>query len=356
MKKLSDSVSALKGVGARRQKDLAHLGINSIQDLLTYFPRRLYSSDVVTSPEQLSGLKNKQRVTLKGIATNPTLVFYGYRKSRVNFSVVIGNNPIKVTFFNQPWVKKRVHPQQTILISGYFDKFSQSVKSPRINSTVVYPASKEVRQATIKRLIKEAYGEYHNLIKTYVPPLIQHHYRLETEQTMIHDMHFPKDRRAEQLARRTAKFNEFFLFEMRLQVMKQIEDRHRGVQIHYQADKIGTFINRLPYQLTAAQRKVIGEIDHDLSRPVQMNRLLQGDVGSGKTIVAAIAIYATITAGYQAALMAPTEILAEQHANNFVKVFQGLGINIALLTGDTKPAARRELLPRLANEIGRAHV
>ena len=353
MKSLSDSVGNLSGVGPKRQRGLAHLGIDSIEDLLTDFPFRYDDF----RPQNLSDVKNNSKVTLKGrIVVNPIVKYFGYRKSRLNFNLLVNGNSVRVTFFNQPWLKKRLRKNQLVFIYGLYNPYRVSLNGIRVLSgyqthqlNAIYSSSPSIHQSTVRKLIYDAYQQYRGLIKTYLPFDIKDKYRLEPERQMIHDMHFPADHQAEYLARRTAKFNEFFLFQMRMQSMRQLEKRHHGVQIHYSANKIRKFINRLPYELTPAQRKVIGEIDYDLTRPVQMNRLLQGDVGSGKTIVAAIAIYATITAGYQAALMAPTEILAEQHANNFAQIFKKLGIRIALLTGDTKEAARKELLPRLAN-------
>ena len=353
MKKLSDPVSVLGGVGPKRQQALAHLGINSILDLLLDFP--VSYNDF--RPRKLSTVANGSKVTLKGtVVGEPRLNYYGYHKSRLNFRIISDHNLIRVTFFNRPWLKRRLSAQRSVLVYGTFNRFQQSLNGIRLlnqthsrNLEGIYRSSHSIHQSTIQHLVKSAYQKYHQLIYSYVPRQIIQHYKLEPELTVVHDLHFPKSDRDRRLALRTAKFNEFFLFQMRLQIMKKIEDQHRGVQIHYRADLIHRLIKSLPYQLTAAQRKVIGEIDYDLSRPVQMNRLLQGDVGSGKTIVAAIAIYATITAGYQAALMAPTEILAKQHANNFFRIFSKLGINVALLTGSTKLSARKELLPRLAD-------
>lgn len=353
MKSLNDSVVKLPGVGSKRQKGLAHLEIDTIEDLLTYFPFRYNDF----KPRKLAEVRNHAKVTLAGrVVLDPVVKYFGYRRSRLTFNLLVDGDSVQVTFFNQPWLKKRLKRNRLVFIYGVYDAYRISLtgikllsnhQSQRLNA--VYSSNRGIHQSTIKKLIYEAYQQYSGLIKTYLPFEVQSKYRLESERRMIHDMHFPASHQAEYLARRTAKFNEFFLFQMRMQSMRQVEKRHRGVQIRYSADRVRKFISRLPYRLTPAQRKVVGEIDYDLTRPVQMNRLLQGDVGSGKTIVAAIAIYATVTAGYQAALMAPTEILAEQHANNFFRIFRRLGVRIALLTGDTKESARRELLPRLAN-------
>ena len=145
-------------------------------------------------------------------------------------------------------------------------------------------------------------------------------------------------------ARRTATYEEFFLFQLRLQAIRRAHRQEDGTRILYHNDELKEFISQLPFELTNAQKKVVNEICRDLRQPIQMNRLLQGDVGSGKTIVAAIAIYATISAGYQAALMAPTEILATQHAEKLAKVFAGTHVHVGLLTGSLTAKQHRELV------------
>lgn len=213
----------------------------------------------------------------------------------------------------------------------------------------IYPASKSIRQSTIRNLVEAAWAKYHDDIQTVLPAPVRTRYKLLDRQTMIHDMHFPEGNSDANAAKRTAKFEEFFLFQMRLQLVKQADRIESGLAIDYNIDQLNALIKTLPFELTGAQKRVVNEICADLKRPTHMNRLLQGDVGSGKTIVAALAIYATITAGFQAALMAPTEILAEQHAENLQNVFEGFPVNIVLLTGSTKASVRKHILPQIKN-------
>ncbi len=352
MTSLSDSVGVLKGVGQKRLVALNKLGINTINDLLTYFPRRYDDLSIKNPSTAVDG----QRVTVKGMVIAPPMVtFFGRKKSRLIFRLKIDQNIYTVSFFNQPWLKNEVQPNDELIVFGTYNQSRNQIQGMKIlkndasNSfDSIYPANKEVKQNTIKQLIKLAFEGYHDLLTDILPTDLRQRYRLESFHDTIQNIHFPTSPKAAQRAFRTAKFMEFFLFAMRVQVLKQAHRKpNPKAGIHYEQKVVDRFKKSLPFQLTSAQSKVVSEILADLQRPIQMNRLLQGDVGSGKTVVAAVAILATISAGKQAAIMAPTEILAEQHANNFAKMFADFNINIALLTGDTSSAARRSMMPRI---------
>lgn len=351
LKDLNDSVSVLKGVGPKKVEALDELGIDTIYDLLTYYPFRYDDFQV----KDLSQIEDQEKVTIKGkIAADPVVAHFGRKRNLLNIRLLVDNDVVKVTFFNQPWLKKQLPVGKEVLIYGRFDKAKASLSGIKILSSVdgnemnpIYPANKHIRQKTISDLVKLAFDEYKDVIDDVIPEDIIAKYKLESQKQVIQDMHFPNDTKDAYLARRTAKFNEFFLFQMRLQALKSQEQKDAGLAIKFNQADMDAFINQLPFSLTNAQQRVVNEIQNDLSSTRQMNRLLQGDVGSGKTIVAALAILACIDGGYQAALMAPTEILAEQHANKLATLFKDTKVNVALLTGDTKPAARKELLPRI---------
>ncbi|GHP12844.1 ATP-dependent DNA helicase RecG [Lentilactobacillus fungorum] len=354
MRSLGDSVAVLKGVGQKRLTALNKLGINTINDLLTYFPRRY--DDL--SLKDLTTAVDGQKVTVKGqVITAPTLSFFGRKKSRLSFRIIINDNIYNVTFFNQPWLKKQLELEKPIIIFGTFDRNHNQIQGMKILNgdksdtyDSIYPSNKEVKQATIKQLIQLAFTQYENLLIDIIPDWLRKKYRLESFHDTIQNIHFPTSPMAAQKAFRTAKFMEFFLFAMKLQLLKATQRQiEPAAQIAYDTNRIKAFKQQLSFKLTAAQQKVVTEILADLRRPIEMNRLLQGDVGSGKTVVAAIAILATISAGKQAAIMAPTEILAEQHANSFAKMFADQPVNIALLTGATSALARRAMLPSIKN-------
>lgn len=354
MASLSDSVRVLKGVGEKRLTALNKLGINTINDLLTYYPRRY--DDL--SLKDLRTAVDGQKVTVKGIViSEPTVRFFGRRKSRLGFHLKINDEIYNVTFFNQPWLKKQLELEAQVIIFGTFDRNRNQIQGMKILNgeksdtyDSIYPSNKEVKQNTIKQLIKLGFDEYQDQLVDVIPESIRTKYRLESFRDTIQNIHFPTSPVAAQKAFRTAKFMEFFLFAMKIQILKQ---RHRkpdpAAKVTYDPDLVGQFTSQLKFKLTDSQNKVVNEILSDLGKPLEMNRLLQGDVGSGKTVVAAIAILAAISAGKQAAIMAPTEILAEQHANTFAKLFEKFDINIALLTGATTGLARKAMLPRIAD-------
>ncbi|MHC3376583.1 ATP-dependent DNA helicase RecG [Ligilactobacillus equi] len=352
-KSLQDSVSVLKGVGLSKVTALNKLGINTIEELLTYYPFR-YDDMAV---KELAEVADGQKVTLKGIvASQPTFARFGRSKNRLNFRFLVEHDVILVTFFNQPYLRDKVENGQEIIIYGKYNAKRQQLSGMKILGQTsqdfagIYRANKDIKALTIKKIVEQAFNLYQDCLVDILPTSLRQKFRLESRRQMIHDMHFPASQKAEQLARRSAIFEEFFLFQLRLQYLKKMNKKEAGLVLNYDSQKIKAFSQTLPFELTTAQKKVVNEICHDLHRPLHMNRLLQGDVGSGKTVVAALALYATVTAGYQGAMMVPTEILAQQHAEKLQALFEKVGVNIALMTSSTLKTkkARQTSLTALA--------
>jgi ATP-dependent DNA helicase RecG len=351
---LQDSVAVLAGVGPKREQALNKLGIFTINDLISYYPMRYNDLAKKLPSETMDG----EKVTFKGVVSSESvLTRFGYKKSRVAFRLLVEHDNIMVTFFNQPWLQGRVEIGQEVAVYGVFEKSRQALSGMKIlpkdgddELQAIYPSSKEIQQKTIKDLIEQALGKYKDdLNEDIVPENIRIRYKLMNRRDIVFGMHVPKDGQEAQSARRSASFEEFFLFQMRLQVLKSMDKSNQGRATKYDNDRVKAFIKTLPFELTDAQKKVVNEIVFDMKRPVHMNRLLQGDVGSGKTVVAAIAMYAAITAGMQATLMAPTEILAQQHARTIGNLFDPDQVRVELLTGSTRAAARRQILEDLEN-------
>lgn len=353
MKSLQDPVSKLRGVGPKTVDNLKTLGIETVEDLLTYFPARYDDF----APTNLETARDKQKITVHGtVVSEPMMSRFGYRRTRLAFRLMVGRHVVQAVYFNQPYLKSHVVLNHDVTVMGSWNAARQEIQGTKLLSNnnqqemgAIYPANKNVHQATIRKLIKIAYQNYSTVIATLLPINLRQRYQLLDRKTMIHDMHFPKDGQAAKAARRTAAYEEFFLFQLRLQAIRRAHRQKDGNQILYNNDELRGFIKTIPFELTAAQKRVVNEICRDLRQPYQMNRLLQGDVGSGKTIVAAIAIYATIIAGYQAALMAPTEILAAQHAQKLAGVFDGTHVNVGLLTGSMNTKQKREMLNGIKN-------
>lgn len=353
MKSLQDPVTTLKGVGQKRAEQLATLGIETIEDLLMHYPSRYDDF----APTNLETTVDKQKVTIHGtVVSEPVLSRFGYRKNRLSFRLQTGQQVVMVVFFNQPYFKERLTLNGDVTVLGTWNQGRQQVMGSKLlvvnpgEETIgtIYPANKHVRQTTIRQLIELAYTQYRNVIATLLPLKIRQRYQLLDRATMFQWVHFPKTSDQARQARRTAAYEEFYLFQLRLQSMRLARRKADGTQLLYNNDELRAFIRTIPFELTKAQKRVVNEICRDLRSPFQMNRLLQGDVGSGKTIVAAIAIYATILTGYQAALMAPTEILAAQHAEKLAKVFENTPVNVALLTGSLTAKQHQALADQIA--------
>lgn len=352
MRSLSDPVTMLAGVGEKRAESLASLGIHTIEDLLTYYPFRY--EDI--QERNLNEILDQEKVTLKGLVVSPPVMNrFGYKKNRLQFRMMQDHAVFNVSFFNQPYLKEKIILSEEIAVYGKWDAKRKSLNGMKIlgsqsadDFSPIYHVNKSIRQTTLVDLIRKGFEAYGTLIEENLPLDLVEKYRLLDRPTAVKSMHFPKNHEENHQAKRRIVFEEFFLFQMRLQGLKKSEKAEtNGIEVLYDIQKLKHFIQTLPFELTNAQKRVTNEICRDLRSPQHMQRLLQGDVGSGKTIVAAIALYATITAGFQGALMVPTEILAQQHMESLVQLFDPQEVRIALLTGSTKAKERRDLLTLL---------
>lgn len=352
MRSLNDPVTMLAGVGAKRADSLASLGIQTIEDLLTYYPFRY--EDI--QERNLNEILDQEKVTLKGLVVSPPVMSrFGYKKNRLQFRMMQDHAVFNVSFFNQPYLKDKVILSEEIAVYGKWDAKRKSLNGMKIlgsqavdDFSPIYHVNKSIRQTALVDLIRRGFEEYGDLIEENLPNGLVEKYRLLDRPTAVKSMHFPKNHEENHQAKRRIVFEEFFLFQMRLQGLKKSEKAEtNGIEILYDIQRLKQFIQKLPFELTDAQKRVTNEICRDLRSPQHMQRLLQGDVGSGKTIVAAIALYAAVTAGFQGALMVPTEILAQQHMESLLQLFDAQEVKLALLTGSTKAKERRELLELL---------
>ncbi len=356
-KSIYDSVSVLPYVGEKRLEALHQLGIHTIADLLSHYPIRY--EDI--QEKDLLEIEDQEKVTLKGNVVSEAVVSrFGPKKNRLSFRLIIEHAVITVTFFNQPYLKSKIVTGEEMAVFGKWDAKRKSLMGIKILGTrsdaehgdfeSVYSANKHIKQSTILQLITEAFKLYEDLIPEVVPQELKTKYRLISHHDAISAMHFPASEEQKVQARREVVFEEFLLYQMRMQIVrKKQKAMGKGNSVNYNVKDLRNFIETLPFELTKAQKRVVNEICSDLRQPIHMHRLLQGDVGSGKTIVAAIALYAAANVGFQSALMVPTEILAEQHMESLDELFDPLEVKIALLTGSTKTKDRRIILEQLAN-------
>jgi len=332
------SLAELPGVGPKRLESLESLGIKNIYDLLFYFPFRYEDMEA----KSLDQAVDQEKILLKGVvASEPVVVRFGYKKTRLNVRILAENESIMVTFFNQPWLKDKFETGQDAAVYGKWNEARRSLTGMKVINVntddsidSVYSVNKSIHQKTLVNLIKAAFDKYHDQIETIIPESLREKYKLLNDEQIVAGIHFPKSEEQSDEARRSAKFREFFLFQCGLQSIK-LDDNQKniGIEEHYDHEFIQKFVASLSFTLTEAQDRVVKEILNDMESSHHMNRLLQGDVGSGKTIVSVIAMLAAVTAGYQAAIMAPTEILAQQHFDKISKLLAPLDIRTGLLTG-----------------------
>ena len=349
---LHQALTALPGVGPKSAEKFKKLGLESLQDLLLYFPFRYEDF----KSKNVLDLEDGEKAVISGIVVTPANVqYYGYKRNRLRFTIKQGEVAIAVNFFNQPYLADKIELGATVAIFGKWDKAKASLTGMKVLAQVeddlqpVYRVAQGISQASLVKLIKSAFDQgLDQLLEENLPLVLLERYQLLGRTQAVRAMHFPKDLAEYKQALRRVKFEELFYFQMQLQVLKhETKDVSQGLAIPWQEKMLAQKKAALPFSLTEAQERSLEEILSDLQSPAHMNRLLQGDVGSGKTVVAGLAMYAAYTAGYQSALMVPTEILAEQHKESLENLFPDLPV--ALLTGGLKAAEKREVLEEIAS-------
>ncbi|ATP39317.1 ATP-dependent DNA helicase RecG [Solibacillus sp. R5-41] len=353
---IHEPVSSLKGVGKETAENLEKLGIHTIADLIWTFPYRhedFRLKDLVETP-------HNERVTIEArVESAPTALFLGKNKSRLQFTALAGRHLVKVVFFNQNYLRQKLAPGMVVTVTGKWDRGRQVIvgssvsfgpKTEQVDFEPVYSLKGNIQQKRFRKYMRQALDVAAAELAESLPLKLREDYQLLAVQEALEGVHFPTDAQHSKQARRRFVYEELLDFQLRIQALRKVnKENEKGISIHYNLIKLKEFIATLPYELTGAQKRVVNEICKDLLLQQRMNRLLQGDVGSGKTVVAALGLYAAVTAGFQGALMAPTEILAEQHAESLHTWFDPIGVKVALLSGSTKAKARRELLAQLAN-------
>ncbi|WP_224925368.1 ATP-dependent DNA helicase RecG [Bacillus pumilus] len=354
IQKLQDNVSVLKGIGEETEKTLNELGIHTVADLLGYFPYRYDDYEL----RNLEEVKHDERVTVEGkVHSEPVLTYYGKKRSRLTFRLLVGRFLITAICFNRPYLKRSLVLGDTVSVTGKWDKNRQSIMVQEFKKGTheqdgsiepVYSVKENVTVKMMRRFVKQALSLYVDKAEDPLPKQLVSTYKLMSYQEALKTIHLPETRDSLKQARRRFVYEEFLIFQLKMQAIRKKErEKTSGIQHPFSKEAVFEFVHSLPFPLTKAQSRVLDEIMSDMASPYRMNRLLQGDVGSGKTAVAAIALYAAQLSGYQGALMVPTEILAEQHADSLYQLFEKWGLNIALLTSSVKGKRRRELLERL---------
>lgn len=351
---LNQPITVIKGIGDETAEIFSEMNIFSIHDLLEYFPYRYEDYRL----RDLMEVQHDEKVTIEGkVQSEPSLVYYGRKKSKLSFRFFAGQYLIKVVFFNQPYLKNKITINETLTITGKWDAHRQTITASELqiggnakdkDFEPVYSLKGRLTTKGMRKFINLAFQQFGAYIDETLPDYFITKYRLLNRRDAIKAMHFPGGEEDLKQARRRFVYEEFLIFQLKMQALRKFEREHSpGISQNYDLGKLKEFIARLPFPLTNAQKRVVNEILSDLKSPYRMNRLLQGDVGSGKTVVAAVGLYASVTSGYQGALMVPTEILAEQHAESLKTLLEPFGIKCELLTSSIKGKRRREILEQL---------
>lgn len=332
----------LKGVGKVRLEKLHAAGIFSLRDLLLYFPVKYKDTTTLTN---LSLAQIGDDVTLKGKMTGKGVLrrFPGGNSVTFTFESIQGDM-LNCTWFNQPWMAKQSFPDE-ILLYGKLGRFKKGLQlaNPSIEKQQrilpVYKPLAGIGSNTLSGMIKESLDQLEGTFEEWLGLELRHKYGLISKNETICEIHFPTDRKKLEAALYTNQFEKLLLYQIAIGQLRKREEKGYLFRISNKSKE--DFLKHIPFALTNAQQKVLDEIAIDMENEKPMNRLVQGDVGSGKTIVAFAALYFAVTNGYQGAMMAPTEILAQQHFESAKKIFEPMGITCGLLTGSMKVSEKK---------------
>ncbi len=362
MKDLNMSVQFLKGVGPERARTLKKISIETVGDLITYFPFRHEDRAHLKLFAQIT---HEEEATVLAVVADHQIIPTRGGRPLLKILLEDGSGKATMVCFNQLYLKDYLPPGTSVVLHGKFERTFRDLQIT--NFTYEKLAGKEddlihtkrivpIYQITLKlnlrflrTLIKKTLDSHLSYLRETLSEIILRKHNLMPYQQAVYNMHFPSTWEEVGAARRRLVFEEFFFWELAMALRRRqvkVIDKNRKYQL--KKNLLTTFKEKLPFDFTSAQKKVIREIFNDLMSPRPMNRLLQGDVGSGKTVVAVAALLLVVENGYQAAVMAPTEILAEQHYLTLRQMLEGLQVKVELATGRMGQKRKREVYQRIA--------
>lgn len=362
--KLTDSVQYIKGVGPKKKAELNKLGIATVYDLLTYFPRTYEDQSVLT---HIADLHAGETATVSG-----TIVNLHEQSGRRGLSILTaflndGTGILQVTWFNQKYLKNKLKIGRRVFVSGkptyayggqgafamsqlhYFQVLDKGEQPEGLCGILpVYPANERLNQKFFRTLLQEVLKEDLELPEL-IPESICRAYHLLGRREALQAVHFPENGEELKKARYRLAFSELYLIQCGLLLLKkQSQETDLGIRFQPNGPLVKKVTGSLPFTLTNDQQRTWQEICRDMERPVTMRRLVQGDVGSGKTVIAMLALVKAVENGWQGAMMAPTEILASQHYENLSRQLAPFGIRVGFLSGHLTPAKRRTMYETIA--------
>lgn len=356
---INESVGKLKGVGVKTEQLYAKLGIYSIADLLEYFPRAYDTFEEALSVDKVS---EDEICAVTGTITKKPVLAGNQRLQIISISLQENGASLKLVWFRMPFLRNKLIPGSRFIYRGKVTRKREGLvmEQPKIYTFAeyerlmgslqpVYPLTKGITSQNLAKMIRQALSES-DIEKEWLPLEIREKYSLAEYNYAIECIHFPNKKEDLIYARKRLVFDEFFRFLLQMRSMKENEVIHRNSFDFSKCSMAEKLLNTLPYELTNAQKRVYDEILADMTGDCVMNRLVQGDVGSGKTILALLALVRVLENGYQGALMAPTEVLAKQHYESIVRMFSDAGIDFkcCLLIGSLSAKEKRNVQERIA--------
>ena len=349
----------VRGIGPRSLNLLNKLGIITVDDLVTHYPFRY---DILKRGS-LTDTMDGDHIIIDGrIESSPILVRFKAGLNKMNFRLVTASGVVGISIFNRAFLKSHLVVGTGVTVIGKFDKKKNVITasdikletlSAKIKIEPIYHLTNGLTNKNMSTYINMALLGNYKEITDFIPTEYQEKYNFVNKRTALNIVHNPPSIEKLEEAKNRLKYEELFTFMFKINYLKlENKKKDSGIKKAIDYSKINQFIKTLPFELTSDQKTAVNDILNDLRGEGKMNRLLQGDVGSGKTIVAFLAIYANYLAGYQSALMVPTEILAVQHFNNMNNLLKNTGLRISLLTGSTPKKEKEKILFSLAqNDI-----
>lgn len=348
-------LETIEGIGPKTKELLNKIKIYTVEDLLNYYP---YRYDIIKRSD-LSNLSDGDKIIIDGIVEGqPTTIYINKSLKKMIFRISTKTMILNITLYNRTHLYSDLKSGKEVTIIGKYNKLKNTVIVSDIRFGLLPPSAKiepiyyTTEGLTVKQISKfEAIALENDYdVIDLVPRYIEEKYNLMNKKSAIKNIHVPEDILLLKKARQRIKYEELFMYVLKINYLKnKINNDNLAIERNIDKDKLDKFIKSLPFELTLDQDKAVNDIINDLSIKKRMNRLLQGDVGSGKTIIALIAVYANYLSKYQSALMAPTEILAVQHYEEAKKIFSKYKLNIALLTSSTSNKDKKTIYEELEN-------
>lgn len=362
---LKKSIQYVKGVGEARAKLLRRLGIDTVEDMLYHFPRDYEDRALI---KKIIDLHDGESACFRGAVVSKMTESRPRKGLSIQKLIVRDETgAVVLTWFNQSYLKDNFQPGQQFMFYGkpsrkfghvevqnpVYEKLDDNLKETG-KIVPIYPSTAALSQKVIRSVIRSSLDLINNQIQEFIPEQIRSKYNLAEINYALNNIHFPIDKKSFELARTRLVFEELLLLQLGLlSIRSRYSHDIPGIKFKAVAEVVKLIAN-LPFELTEAQKRVLGEAEHDMESGKPMNRLVQGDVGSGKTIVAGLAMFKAVRNGYQAAMMVPTGILAEQHYKNLSRLFEEYGIKTVLVTGSLTLKQKKEILEQISE--GRADI